>query len=128
MRQSFLARCRAGARECKSLTAGRSKAYSGLLARAGIPTAFDPEKASYPVFDLVLGQLVAARHALGSFEHYSTSVAGDNKVEVKLRCVEFPRVRVSSVRGLPENSKCKIATTTNTNTYTTTSLVCQKAE
>jgi hypothetical protein len=74
---------------------------------------------------LELGQLVAARHALGRFEHYLTGVAGDNKVEVKLRCVEFPRVRVRYVRELPENGKCKVVTTTNT--YTTTNLVCQKA-
>jgi hypothetical protein len=106
-------------------TARQAEKVAGLLARAGIVTAFDAEKASYPVFDLEVGQLVAARHALGRFEHYSTGVAGDNKVEVRLRCVEFSRVKVRYVRELPEISKCKIVTTMNT--YTTTNLVCQRA-
>jgi len=108
--------------------ARQAEKVAGILARAGIAAAFNADKASYPVFDLDLSQLVAARHALGKFEHYNTTVyqadGEHNKVQVELTCTEFPRVRLRYVRELPANGKCKIVTTTNT--YTTTNLVCER--
>jgi hypothetical protein len=97
----------------------------GLLAQAGIEVAFNHELASHPHIRLTTDQLVAARHTLGQFGHYSTEPADDDHhVEVKLYIKAFDRVFIIYSRKLPEGSKCKVQTVTNT--YTTRSLCCQR--
>jgi hypothetical protein len=97
----------------------------GLLAQAGIPITLNSSNADSGYIELKTDQLVAARHALGQFEHSRTEPGEDDRhVEVTLRCKEFRRVRITYQRMLPEGSKCKIQTVTNT--YTTRSLCCSR--
>jgi hypothetical protein len=97
----------------------------GLLAQAGVPVTFTPNLADHGHIHLTTDQLVAARHALGKFTHYSTEPGEDDQhVKVKLSCNDYDRVYILYSRTLPEGSKCKVRTVTQT--YTTRSLCCSR--
>src|SRR5215472_4858067 len=105
-------------------TARQAARVAGLLAQAGIPVTFNSAMATYPYFELKLDQLTTARNILGKFEHSSTEIYDDTHVQVKLRCVQYPRVRLSYIRELPAGSKCRIVE--QTCSYQSKSLVCQR--